>query len=1200
MTLLTIAHFEAAQRLRRISTWVYFGLFLALAFFFFVAAAGAFEKVSLGFGTGGKVMANSPHTLANIVGTISFFGLLIFAAVTGPAVQQDFQHASYALIFTAPISKTAYLLGRFVGALAVLLLIQLAPVLGCVLGSFMPFVDAKLMGPQQPMAFVAPYLILALPTAISMGAIFFAIGALTRRTRAVFTTGVIVLVGSLIAGAVSSKIENKLLADLIDPFGSDAFSHLTEYWTIAEKNSRIIPLAGVLLANRLLWLAIGAGALVITHLRFAMAAPLERAGRKPTPAPDLESPVSTTSSVSPGAAHQPPAPPHPLRHLPRLTFLAFRETVRNVPFILIVLTGLTLVVVTIRMAGAVFGTETYPVTAKMIELGAGSFGIFLLTVITIHTGDLAWRERDARFDQIVDALPVPGWLLYCAKLGALLLVGVLLELLVMATGIGVQIASGYHRFQLGLYLGDLLGLRLISYFQIAVLALFLQTVVNHKHLAQFAMVLYFVVQIVLPLAGFEHNLYRYGGDPNYVYSDMNGYGHFLGPWAWFNLYWTLFAVALALVSARLWPRGHETRLRLRARVAFSNWRGPSKWALWTVLLGFVATGVFIFINTNVINRYRTSADGKRLRVEYERRFKRHEHEPQPRITAVQVHFDLRPESRTLHVKGRFALENRSGAPIARIYVNLPETAEVHRLAFAGVERPSDTYPEPRFYTFTLPTPLAPGATTAADFDLTYAPHGFGNGGAEGEVMGNGSFISNAVLPTLGYLPGVELGDDGERRKRGLPPKARMADLDDPAARQRNYLSDDADRLTLTASACTSPDQLVVLPGRLERQWQEGGRNCVAYAPERPILDLYAVLSARYAVKRDQWKDVALEIDYQPGHEYNLTRMLDAMKAALDYCSTHFAPYQSKQLRIVEFPRYRQFAQSLPNIIPYSESIGFIAKVNPKSEDDVDYPYYITAHEVAHQWWGHQVVGADVQGATLLSESLAQYSALMVMKATFGPAQMKRFLRYELDHYLRSRALERKKELPLLRVENQQYIHYNKASLVFYALQDAIGERTVNQALRTLIETQAFRGPPYATARDLLAALAAVTPPDRRALLTDLFETITLYENRALAAQARPLAGGKWEVTVRVTAKKLRADELGAESEVPFNEPIDVGVLGEDGKLLATQKVVMGPGEHTTVLVVSALPKRAGIDPTCLLIDRQPDDNLTSVDVAAAK
>ena len=62
--------------------------------------------------------------------------------------------------------------------------------------------------------------------------------------------------------------------------------------------------------------------------------------------------------------------------------------------------------------------------------------------------------------------------------------------------------------------------------------------------------------------------------------------------------------------------------------------------------------------------------------------------------------------------------------------------------------------------------------------------------------------------------------------------------------------------------------------------------------------------------------------------------------------------------------------------------------------------------------------------------------------------MQRFMRYELDRYLLGRSTEQKKELPLARVENQDYIHYRKGSLVMYALADYIGEENLNRALRS--------------------------------------------------------------------------------------------------------------------------------------------------------
>src|SRR5690606_7742423 len=174
---------------------------------------------------------------------------------------------------------------------------------------------------------------------------------------------------------------------------------------------------------------------------------------------------------------------------------------------------------------------------------------------------------------------------------------------------------------------------------------------------------------------------------------------------------------------------------------------------------------------------------------------------------------------------------------------------------------------------------------------------------------------------------------------------------------------------------------------------------------------------------------------------------------------NFTPYQHRQFRILEFPGYSSFAQAFANTIPYSESIGFIADL--RDPDAIDYVFYVTAHEAAHQWWAHQVIGANVQGATMLSESLAQYSALMVMEKEYGRDRMRQFLKYELDRYLGGRGGERLEELPLYRNENQQYIHYRKGSLVFYRLREELGEATVNRALKRCLQDKGYQQAPVA-------------------------------------------------------------------------------------------------------------------------------------------
>ena len=255
---------------------------------------------------------------------------------------------------------------------------------------------------------------------------------------------------------------------------------------------------------------------------------------------------------------------------------------------------------------------------------------------------------------------------------------------------------------------------------------------------------------------------------------------------------------------------------------------------------------------------------------------------------------------------------------------------------------------------------------------------------------------------------------------------------------------------------------------------------------------------------------------------------------------------------------------------------------------------MTAHEVAHQWWAHQEMPANVQGAEFITESLAEYSALMVLKQRYGDVKMRRFLKYELDRYLLGRGTEAKEEQPLVRADGAAYVHYQKGALTLYALQDAIGEAAMNDALAAFDARWHFAGPPYATSVDLLGELRRVAPPALQPLVADLFEHITLYDVRALSARATRLADGRYAVALEVSAKELRADGAGNETEVPFDTPVDIGVLDAKGNVLQMDKREVHSGSNRFEVVVTGEPASAGIDPLGKLIDRDTRDNVVTV------
>jgi aminopeptidase N len=359
------------------------------------------------------------------------------------------------------------------------------------------------------------------------------------------------------------------------------------------------------------------------------------------------------------------------------------------------------------------------------------------------------------------------------------------------------------------------------------------------------------------------------------------------------------------------------------------------------------------------------------------------------------------------------------------------------------------------------------------------------------------------------------------------------------------------------------------------------------------------MSAEYEVKREKWNDVDLEVYYHKGHEYNVDKMMRSMRNSLQYYSDNFLPYPHEQARIIEFPRFASFAQAFPGTMPYSESIGFIA--NLTDEKDIDGVYYVVAHEMAHQWWAHQVIGAQMQGATMLSESFAQYSALMVMEKQYGKDKMKQFLEYEMDSYLRSRGSESDKELPLMEVEDQGYVHYRKGSVIMYALKEYIGEDSLNLALRRFAEKTAYQEAPYTTTLVFLDELERVTPDSLSYLLDDFFRTITLYSNRTTDVTYRELNNGKYEVTLQVESEKFRADSTGLETPIPINDYIEIGVYREAeddekfGAPIHTEWKRITQKENTFTIIVDEEPYEAGIDPRYLLVDRVPGDNVKRVE-----
>lgn len=1194
--------FELRYQLLSPLPWV-----IALVFALMAFAATTSDIVSIGDGIG-NVHRNAPYVILTFLDVFTTLGMFVAVALIAQPLLRDFELGTEELFFSKPLSKSSYLWGRFAAGSIMALLVLVITALGMMLGSFMPWIDPERLGPFSLQPYLWGFAVIIIPNLVFIGGLLGLLAVTTRRLLLVFLGVVAFLVLWSIAGALTGDIKYDTISALIDPLGGDAVSQVMRYWSVAERNTQLPELSGLVLLNRLIWVGIGVVLLIATQLLFK---PQRQREKKHwwQRAPKTEGSVAAPRVVPQVTARRSFDAATAFGQFAHLVWFDTKSVLRSIPFLILLVFGLFNYLGGSLAKDNTFGTPIHPVTALMMESMQGSYQFLLVIIIAFYAGDVLWRERDARLAEVTDSMPVPNWVPLLSKLGAITAVVAAFIFFGVVAAMGFQLWHGYTNLEPLLYLQAAF-IDAWPFVLMGALALFLQVISNQKFIGYLLLILVLLAQIVLGQIGYEHNLYNYGGAPRMIYSDMNGYGHLLKPWAWFQTYWTLFAAMLMVLASAFWVRGTASRWGRRWRQAFASMRGPQGATFATLATALVVTGGWIFHNTNILNEYLPEDVALDRQAHLEKEYRKFKNLPQPRVVDVRTDVDIFPEERRSLIRGHYRLVNKHDAPISELHVYTPVDSRLEVAAPAGMAVKHEDH-DAGMRIYALREPLAPGAALDFDFIVERAERGFTNSGMPASagpgdlrstLNANGTFFNSNEMPHFGYDESRQILDRNERRKRGLGDVPRKAKLEDEGARYTMGIVD-SDWINFEATVSTSADQIALAPGYLQREWTENGRRYFHYKMDRPMLPFYCFLSARWDVKRGEWHGLPIEIYYDPKHAYNVDRMIDATRKSLDYFTVNFSPYQHKQVRILEFPRYARFAQSFANTIPFSESIGFIA--NLTDPDDIDYVFYVTAHEMAHQWWGHQVIGADVQGQTMLMESLSQYSALMVMEKQYGREHMRRFLKYELDRYLRGRGGELIEELPLMRVEDQQYIHYAKGSLALYRLRDEIGEENLNRALANYIQDKAYQQAPYTTTLELVDYIRAQAPADKYPVIDELLAKIIFYDNRVISASVTPRAG-KYDVTIEYEAAKRESDGAGRETDRALDDWIEVGVFARNAddseaseKPLYLQRRRITQSHGTIKLTVDALPYEVGFDPYNKLIDRLPNDNRKTVEVGRA-
>ena len=1173
--------FELRYQLRQPAFYWYLAVFALAGFLFALVFAQP----------RGAIQVNSPVTVAFALGWLGLLGALVPLWVWGDVALRDAGAGMSELVGTTPTPAWLYLAARFAVAFLGVCLVSVAAAAGYEIACRMWWIDPAKIAPFHPLAYANVLAILVLPTCLTLGAIFALVAAATRSRLATYIAliGIFVFVFTTYAFMPRLAWGNRYLAGLADPTGLAALLDTTAHWTPHERNATLLPLQGTLLWNRAIWGAVSIACLALVVVLLARP---DRAGRvragsgAARGAPAGQAGVAA-SRVVPLAFQRRAATPFTGGGLAGQVFACLRLELRATLHSWTVL--ILLVLFGVATGAVLWSFAQHSVTASVLNMvGPSSAGLLYLLALFLG-GEMVWRERQARIAEIVAATPTPSFVFVVTKLGALAVTMAALLGIAAIVGLAFQVAKGAPQIDLHFYAVDLLLSLLPQALMVAVVAMLVHVVVNSRPIGHLVAITLIVgASIGTEWLGSEERLLQFGYLPDLPLSDMNGLGHFLTGRLWFLAYWGCVSILLGVAATMLWVRGPAPGLLARLG-GMRHAVTPAAAAVGVLaLLGTAFAGGGIYWSTHVLNEWATKSSRELERIAYEKSYGGLVSAAQPNVTEVELAVDLHPETRAYSVRGKYVLANLGTQPIETVVVEFNSSPD--RVELAGATLAESGCCD--VYVFRPSVPLAPGETRVLEFALSLSPNGFTAEADVTRVLHNGTFMgSHQLTPRIGIDPAGFLQDEARRRAHGLEPLAKAPVLGGEPTR-RNYAKADHVRFSITVS--TSPDQIAVAPGYLQREWTEGGRRYFRYQMDRAVRNQWAIVSARYVVARDRWKDVELAVYHHPKHARHVPRMLEAMKLALEYCSTQFGPFQHRQMRILEFP-YDELvgllAVSFPNTVPFGEIAGFTA--DPSALLGFDDITRVTAHEIAHQWWGGQVVPADMPGARFITETLAEYSALMVMERRYGRDMIRGFLKQNLDAYLKGRGGDGS-EQPLVRVSARQpHIAYQKGGLAMYALKEAIGEEAVNRALARLVQQFGDKSDIYPTPDDLVRLLRAEAGPRHQELVTDLFERIVLWDYRILSADAKATDDGRWRVQLKVISRKLEADSRGAEKEAPLDQDVEVGLFAADPSTpsLAARDVILlerrrlKGGVATIELVSAQRPAFAGINPYLTLIQR---------------
>lgn len=1188
--------FEIFYHIKQRSTLVFLCIFLLTGF---VMSSSGMAANNVNF--------NAPYELLYLTTLLSINALfmIMFMVIVGTC--RDNQYHTESSIFCQPVPKHVFFLSRFLGSFMICLAVFSAFLPGFFMGTFWPSLDASRIGDFNPNHYLFVLTWIVIPNVLVLTSLVFSISILIRKRMVAYVSAVgiytLYVVASaffdspILHGAMPDAPINQLLASLMDPFGLIAILDQTQLWEAHEKNALMIEISGYFLWNRICWVGFSVVLLILTYKQFSFRkmSTTKRKGQDQAQEGSMNKMDYRPVAVFFGLKGT-------FQHLMSLIKLQMILVFKSLPFIVLMLLWIIAMLPVLQSklnGGGIYGESYLPDTHLLIGLFKDNMILFSFLLITIYSGELVWKERSHNMVSLVSSSPISNLTLFFSKLIPLLLIPVF----IIATGILVAVVfqllngtlTGYHLIDFGLY-ASLFYYYGVGLFCYAILALFIQGLINNKFIGMGVSALIYLFFVLTPMsivAGLEHPMLQMGRLPIPQYSQMTGYQG-QTKFHLHALYWVGFFSILVIMASKFWARRVEDSLKLRLQ-QLRTWSGKEGLAMALASMVFMASGCVVFYQTNIKDTYKGQEDELNRKEYYERNFSQYKDFPRLDYAEMKTKVDLYPSEGRYDVRAEYLLKNYNEVVVDQLLITEREQlGEIHieHASLTSYDSIAGTY------LFYFNEPVEPNATVKLHYSMAKQASIFT---LEKNIVKNGTYINRerSFEPRLGYSEGLEIKDAYERQKRKLPPKADEYVIPGHLSSSNSK----GTKVKFETILSTEKDQIAISIGSLINQWQENGRNYYHYKSMDVVAPEGVYMSAHYDSLVTQHHGTRIEQYFDPAHQSSAKAIAAATQQTFDYCNKNFGKYPYDHFRIAEIPGHWDFqGASHSGLITFTDDGLYLLDHRDKGEGSLDLLAKRVVHEVSHQWWGGMLSPKFVEGGTLLTEGLAKYTELVILEKLYGPQVKWQLSKTANEMYFGGRAYATEPEVPLYLSKGQSYLSYGKNLAAMLALKDLIGEDKVNEVLRMMIDTSHLNDSIRYISIDFLNMVQAHAPDKHARLIDDWFKKVITYDLSVDEVKVERLEDRKFKVSIAIQAKRFELREDGVRKDIDINEPIQIGLFTKHPKyanqesIIFLNPLIINQEKQVIEVVVDELPRFVSIDPYGSRSDKNLSDNVKGIEV----